>query len=127
MRKDSTSTYCEKLLAATLPDPKPIDENTQLDRVKSQITRSINENFPYKWEESTVQGCFLELFHLEQFYITWRSLIYNLPGCILQFAINYTIDTRAKNSNLKRWRKRATSKCKYKQKETHPKQLPKHD
>ncbi len=39
------------------------------------------------------------------------SLIYNLPGGILQFAINASIDILATNINLKRWGKRGNSKC----------------
>ncbi len=58
-----------------------------------------------------VQGRFLDLMYIQESFITWRSLIYNLPHGILQFAINASIDTLATNTNLKRWGKRGNSKC----------------
>ncbi len=48
--------------------------------------------------------------NIKESFITWCSLIYNLPCSILQFVINASIDTLATNANLKRWGKRGNSK-----------------
>ncbi len=58
-----------------------------------------------------VQERFLYLMNIQECFITWRLLIYNLPHGILQFAINASIYTLATNANLKRWGKRGNSKC----------------
>ena len=90
--------------------------------MKSRIKQNIHNEFQQKWisqiKDLTVQGRFLELLHLEQSHLSWRSLIYDLPRGILQFAINATIDTLATNANLKRWGKKTNSNCKCGQKET---------
>lgn len=43
--------------------------------------------------------------------ITWKSIIYNLPRSVLQFAIKASMDTLPTFSNLRRWGKRTTDQC----------------
>jgi virulence-associated protein VapD len=43
--------------------------------------------------------------------ITWKSIMYNLPRNILQFAVKASIDVLPTNANLRRWGKRSNSKC----------------
>ncbi len=84
-------------------------------QVKKTIKKNINDEFQDMWHNHIklllVQGRFLDLMNIKESFITWRSLIYNLPCGILQFAINASIDTLATNTNLKRWGKRGNSKC----------------
>ncbi len=113
-RKGSITTYCEEHFQAI---PLDIDQTPpkQIDIVKDKIKRNISEEVKYAWQnhvkDLVVQGKFLELLALEQTHLTWRSLIYNLPRGLLQFAINASIDTLATNANLKRWGKRSNAKC----------------
>ena len=58
-----------------------------------------------------VQGRFIELLHLEDNHVTWKSVCFNQPRNILKFAVNASIDTLATNANLKRWGKRSNSTC----------------
>ncbi len=49
----------------------------------------------------TVQDCFLDILYIEQFQLTWKSIMYHIPQNILQFAVNASIDTLPTNANLK--------------------------
>ena len=59
----------------------------------------------------SVQGRFLEILTDQEENLTWKSIMFNLPRNILQFAVNASIDTLATNANLKRWGKRSNAKC----------------
>ncbi len=91
------------------------DDQQSVMQVKKTIKKNINDEFQDMWHNHIkillVQGRFLDLMNIQESFNTWRSLIYNLPRGILQFAINASIDTLATNANLKRWGKRGNSKC----------------
>ncbi len=84
-------------------------------QLKKFIKENINDECQDMWHNYIktllVQARFLDLMNIQESFITWHSLIYNLPHGILQFAINASIDTLATNANLKRWGKRGNSKC----------------
>ena len=120
-RKGSTSVYSENQLESAIANPD-CSQTNQLDKIKNRIKENINIEFQQRWinqiKALTVQGRFLEILHIEKSNITWRSMCYNLPRGILQFAVNATIDTLATNANLKRWGKRSTANCRCGQRET---------
>ncbi len=114
--KGSITAYSEEQFVAAQAETSP-QQNTRrnVESVKAKVKLNIAEEFHEMWTKHiktlTVQGRFLEILSMEESHITWRSLIYNLPRGILQFAVNSTIDTLATNANLKRWGKRTNAKC----------------
>ncbi len=86
-----------------------------IDSIKKQVKKNIDDEVHATWinhiKTLTVQGRFLDILNMEQSNITWKSIAYNLPRNILQFATNASIDTLATNANLKRWGKRRNAKC----------------
>ncbi len=90
------------------------DDQQSLMQVKKTTKKNINDEFQDMWHNHIktflVQGRFLDLMNIQESFIAWHSLIYNLPHGI-QFAINASIDTLATNASLKRWGKRGNSKC----------------
>ena len=116
VRKGSVAVYSEEKyqMAAESCSVESIDKN-YIDTIKKKVKDNINEECKIMWynhvKTLSVQGRFLELLHIEKSHVTWRSLIYNLPRGILQFAVNASIDTLATNANLKRWGKRRNAKC----------------
>ncbi len=114
VRKGSVSMYSEDQYQSAIASCDTDDPNL-LVTTKKKVKDNINQEFSTMWHEHikslTVQGRFLELLHMENTHITWRSIIFNLPRGILQFAINAAIDTLATNANLKRWGKRRNARC----------------
>lgn len=115
LRKDSISTYSEDhFLNSSTDKPNKPDKN-YIETVKKRVKQTINTEFKERWsnhlKKLTVQGKFLEILTIEESNISWKSVIYNLPKKILQFATNACIDTLATNANLKRWGKRVNAKC----------------
>ena len=115
-RKGSVTTYSENHLHQALPDDSLKHPTAkQIDAVKNKIKTNVATEFHTMWtnhiKSLLVQGKFLEIISLEQSHISWRSLIFNLPRGVLQFAINSAIDTLATNANLKRWGKKTNAKC----------------
>ncbi len=91
------------------------DDQQSINKVKKTIKKNINDEFQDIWHKHIktllIHGRFLDLMNIQESFITWCSLIYNLPQGILQFSINASIDTLATNANLKRWGKKGNSKC----------------
>ena len=115
-RKGSITSYSENHYQKANTAVHMTDQSLQqLTSVKRKVKQNISDEFQNMWhdhiKELTVQGKFLQILHLEQSHISWRSLIYNLPRGILQFAVNACIDTLATNANLKRWGKKSNAKC----------------
>ncbi len=116
VRKGSVAVYCEEQYQmATDSCSDKSDDNNYADTIKKKVKNNISEEHRNMWYDHvkslSVQGRFLEILHIENSHITWRSLIFNLPRGILQFAVNASIDTLATNANLKRWGKRRNAKC----------------
>ena len=115
-RKGSVTLLSENhYLQATSTIPSEDHTGKYQEKVKNKIKDSVNNEVQTMWKDHirtlTVQGRFLELVALEESALTWRSIMFNLPRGILQFAVNAGIDTLATNANLKRWGKRSTAKC----------------
>ena len=115
VRKDSVTVYSENHYHTAVELCDSNSRHTYIESIKRKIKQNINIEFSDMWynhvKSLTVQGRFLELLRLENNHVTWRSLIYNLPKGVLQFAINASIDTLSTNANLKRWGKRRNAKC----------------
>ena len=116
VRKGSTSTYCEDHFqnCNNLEDQtthSPSDIASVKKRVKLSVKEEVQSNWSDHIKTLVVQGRFLEILNIENSSITWKSIAYNLPRNILQFAINASIDTLATNANLRRWGKRSNAKC----------------
>ena len=113
-RKQSIAVYSETQLNVASQEVSNTEHN-RVQKIKNKIKSNISDEFHQSWinqiRDLTVQGRFLELLKIEKNHVTWRSLIYNLPRGVLQFAINAAIDTLATNANLKRWGKRSNAKC----------------
>jgi hypothetical protein len=115
-RKNSIAVYSEDHYQQASASCDQVDNSQQLiTTMKRKVKDNINEEFSSMWHDHvkslTVQGNFLDLLHVENSHITWRSLIYNLPRGILKFAINASIDTLATNAYLKRWGKCRNARC----------------
>ena len=114
-RKNSIAMYSETHYQEVTNTTELMPENTTLQYVKNKVKQNISAEFQNMWHNHIkhllVQGRFLEILHIEKTHISWRSLIYNLPRGVLQFAVNASIDTLATNANLKRWGKRSNAKC----------------
>ena len=115
-RKASVTTYSEEHFQQALPDNSHARPTTkQIETVKNRIKSNVSLEFYNKWtnhiKSLLIQGKFLEIIAIEETDLSWKSLIYNLPRGILQFAVNAAIDTLATNANLKRWGKRTNAKC----------------
>lgn len=59
-----------------------------------------------------VQGEFLQLLHEENVDVDWKSFAFELPRNLLRFALNASINCLPTRSNLKRWNKGHSDKCK---------------
>ncbi len=86
------------------------------DKVKSNIKDSVAQQYQNRWHEKikslTVQGKFLELLIQEEADLSWKSIIYNLPSKVLSFVVRAAIDSLPTFTNLRRWGKRMSGKCK---------------
>ncbi len=121
VRKGSITAYSEDHFQQVTIDnnEQSVFENpanhSQIEHVKKSIKTNISTEFEHMWhnhiKDLLVQGNFLQILSLENSHVSWKSVIYDLPRGILQFAINATIDTLATNANLKRWGKRSNAKC----------------
>ena len=56
-----------------------------------------------------MQGDFTKLLIEEKENVTWKSIIRNVPGGILSFALNSATNTLPTPDNLRRWGKRLVS------------------
>ncbi len=114
-RKQSITCYSEQQLVRAGGADMDNPTTANLEKTKRTIKKNISDDFASLWVQRiqplVVQGRFLELLHIQETHITWRSIIYNLPRGILQFAVNASIDTLATNANLKRWGKRSNARC----------------
>ena len=114
-RKGSISTASEDCFQNSAHDIPDEPNKTYIETVKKRVKQNIEQEINSTWinhvKSLTVQGRFLEILSIEQSNITWKSIAYNLPRNILQFATNACIDTLATNANLKRWGKRGNAKC----------------
>jgi hypothetical protein len=52
-----------------------------------------------------MQGNLFALLQAENESITWKSYMWDLPHCILKFAVNSSIDPLPTFTNLRRWGK----------------------
>ena len=59
-----------------------------------------------------VQGELLQLLHMENEDIGWKSFSFELPRNILKFALNSAINCLPTKTNLRRWGKSSSDKCK---------------
>ena len=59
----------------------------------------------------TMQGDLAKLLIEEKECITWQSIIRSVPRGVVSFALNSATNTFPTPDNLKRWGKRAVSKC----------------
>ncbi len=95
-------------------DSAPDDQQSVM-QVKKTFKKNFNDEFKdmshHHIKTFLVRRRFLHLMNIQESFITWCSLIYNLPCGVLQFAINASIDTLVTNINLNRWGKRRNSKC----------------
>ena len=86
-----------------------------LKSVKSKIKMNITDEIAQSWSNHikglVLQGEFLQILKIQDDSITWRSIMFDLPRNILQFAVNASINTLPTNSNLKRWGKRLNASC----------------
>ena len=114
-RKGSITVFSEDHFQNSISDIPGEPDQSNINIVKSHVKKSISQEIQDMWYNHikglTVQGRFLDLLHLEGTHLTWRSIMYNLPRGVLQFAVNASIDTLATNANLKRWGKRNSAKC----------------
>jgi hypothetical protein len=115
-RKASTTADCEQqFMVATAHEPPAHASPKQQETIKSKIKKNISGEIQNMWRHHiktlTVQGRFLEILALENSSVSWKSVMYDLPRGILQFAVNAGIDSLATNANLKRWGKRSNAKC----------------
>ena len=120
VRKGSISTYSEDQFQQVTYDSDQLylenpANHSQIEHVKKTIKTNIATEFKQMWhnhiKDLVVQGKYLELMSIEENHISWKSVMFNLPRGVLQFAVNATIDTLATNANLKRWGKRSNAKC----------------
>ena len=114
VRKDSITVYSENILHQSCPNIPDNPDNKYIEATKKKVKQNINKEIQDNWFSHimnlTVQGKFLYILKIEKSNITWKSIIYDLPKGILQFATNACIDSLATNANLKRWGKHNTSK-----------------
>ena len=87
-----------------------------LPHLKQQIKDHFSNERSLEWQNHVqtlaVQGKFFELAALESKCVDWKSIIYNLPHKVARFLMNALTDTLNTRTNLVRWGKMISDKCK---------------
>ena len=113
--KQSTVTICQSVHERVMAHEN--SDNPNWNVVKRNINQVLYDDSTDFWkrkiEPLLIQGKFAELLLLQNENLTWKSIIYNLPRKVLSFAINASIDSLPSYSNLHRWGKRLSDKCKF--------------
>ena len=82
------------------------------NKAKSYLTDHVQNLWNSHVKTLLVQGRFFDLLAIETSCHHWKSIIYNLPSGILKFLVNALGDTLNTKTNLKRWGKASSDKCK---------------
>ena len=89
--------------------------DTPLKTIQKNAKTYLKDQVQEMWHSHVktllVQGRFFDLLALETTCHHWKSIIYNLPHGVLKFLVNALGDTMNNKTNLKRWGKAASDKC----------------
>ena len=81
--------------------------------LKSSLVQTTSEYWSTIIQPLLSQGNFAQLLLVENENLTWRSIMFNMPLNVLKFAVNAGIDSLPTYSNLHKWGKRLSDKCKH--------------
>jgi len=97
------------------PISEGITPETKWPQIKSQVKKSLSQDINELWKSKIqallVQGAFPALLVEQNECVTWKSIMYNLPRGVLQFAIKASMDSLPSFCNLRRWGKRLHDLC----------------
>jgi hypothetical protein len=99
------------------PIPTQADTVPKVSAIRREIRRLFQEEEDEAWaahvSEYTMQGNLFALVQAENESITWKSYMWELPGGVLKFAVNSSIDMLPTFTSLRMWRKQASIICQF--------------